>query len=116
MAARAEAGKRHVPLRRCVHCRRSLPQGRPQGGLLRLVSGDEGYVLDSERRLGGRGAWLCRDCAASLIAGNENSKQVRRTFGAQADRVRELLSAALGTDPARRTAVPGSEDGGVDVG
>lgn len=109
-------GSRHVPLRRCLYCRQSLPKGRADSGLIRLASDESGYRLDLERRLGGRGAWLCRDCAASLVAGNEKDKQVRRAFGAQADAMRDLLRQALAADPARRVDHTGQMDGGADVG
>ncbi len=106
---------RHVPLRRCLYCRVSQPAGKPAAGMFRLAVVDGVYRLDPSRRLGGRGAWLCRDCAASLVAGNEKEKQVRRTFGAQADAVRGQLEAALAAGPARRSPVPGNQDGGADV-
>ncbi len=107
---------RHLPLRRCLYCRQSLPQGKKRDGLIRLVGSESGYALDLERRLGGRGAWLCRDCAAALAFGNEKEKQVRRVFGAQADQVRDLLRQALAADPVRRTHHAGQMDGGADVG
>ncbi len=48
---------RHIPLRRCVACRRS----RPQAELIRFVRQGEGWQLDQERRTAGRGAWVCAD-------------------------------------------------------
>lgn len=107
---------RHVPMRRCLYCRVSQPSGRPASGMLRLAKVDGAYRLDEARRLGGRGAWLCRDCAATLVAGNQNDKQSRRAFGAQADDVRSQLLQALAAGPARRSPVSGNMDGGVDVG
>lgn len=109
--------KRHVPLRRCVVCRESWPQAE----LLRLTAGEDGaYRFDAKRRLGGRGTWVCHDCAAKAVAG-DNEKVLRRAFRAQAPQVLELLrraatlpgSAAPG--PRRPSAATARQDGGMDV-
>ncbi|MBS3966928.1 MAG: YlxR family protein [Truepera sp.] len=48
---------RHIPLRRCVACRRS----RPQAELIRFVQQEGIWQLDATRRAAGRGAWVCAD-------------------------------------------------------
>ena len=49
--------RRSAPLRTCVGCRRV----RPQAELLRLGRGPDGQVVpDPDRRVVGRGAYLCR--------------------------------------------------------
>jgi predicted RNA-binding protein YlxR (DUF448 family) len=55
------------PLRRCVACRTK----RPQRELLRLAVQEGRVVPDRDRRLQGRGAWLCRAeaCARTLKRG-----------------------------------------------
>ncbi len=80
----AEARTRHVPLRRCAVCRKVAPQSQ----LLRLVRQDDGYRLDPGRRLGGRGTWICADCAAE-----PNEKRLRQAFKGHAQQVRGLLAA-----------------------
>ncbi|HZJ08240.1 MAG TPA: YlxR family protein [Trueperaceae bacterium] len=108
---------RHVPLRRCVVCRDSFPQAE----LLRLTAGQDGtYQFDGQRRLGGRGTWVCRGCASDAVA-NDNEKVLRRAFRAQAPQVLELLRRAA-TRPAGPTPGPrrpstatARQDGGMDV-
>ncbi len=80
-----EARTRHVPLRRCAICRAVAPQSQ----LLRLVQQGDGYRLDIGRRLGGRGTWICAQCAA-----DPNEKRLRQAFKGQAQHVRGLLAAA----------------------
>ncbi len=46
---------KHIPLRRCVICRESLPQK----SLLRLVQNEGSWQFDLRRKAFGRGAWLC---------------------------------------------------------
>lgn len=108
---------RHVPLRRCVVCRSS----RPQAELLRLCHDESGTLVhDERRRLGGRGTWVCRDCAASAVA-NDDEKLLRRAFRAQAPQVLELLRRAAlpggsrASGPRRPTVASARQDGGMDV-
>lgn len=111
---------RHVPLRRCLYCRQSLPQGSKTEGLIRLVREESGYALDLSRKLGGRGAWLCRDCAASLAADDASNKaaekQARRAFGVQVTEMRDLLRRVLAADPARLDNASGQVDGQMEGG
>lgn len=82
------ARTRHVPLRRCVLCRAS----QARGDLIRLVQFDDGYRSDPARKLGGRGTWVCRSCAA-----DPNEKRLRQAFAGQAHAVRALLAGAVST-------------------
>lgn len=50
--------KGHVPERTCVLCRKKMPKGE----LIRHVFKDGEIVVDPEQKLGGRGAYLCKDC------------------------------------------------------
>lgn len=73
----------HVPLRRCVGCRRS----RPQAELLRFAQDEAGvWRLDAARRAGGRGSWVCRDTPACWTP-----KRLGRTFRGQTEHVCTLL-------------------------
>jgi len=75
--------KGHVPLRRCVGCRRV----RPQAELLRLAQDEAGgWRLDPARRAGGRGSWVCRDTPACWTP-----KRLGRSFRGQTETVCTLL-------------------------
>jgi len=81
----ARSTGRHVPLRRCVMCRTSLPKAE----LVRLVRDAEGrFALDPTSRAGGRGTWVCRRCA-----GDPADKRLKQAFRGQAAHVRTLLVA-----------------------
>ena len=83
----ARSTGKHVPLRRCVMCRASLPKAE----LIRLARGEEGrYELDLSGRAGGRGTWVCRSCAGDLA-----EKRLKQAFRGQATHVRSLLAAAV---------------------
>ena len=58
---------RHVPLRTCVGCKTSVPQG----GLVRVVLVGGRVVADPDRRAPGRGAWVhpTRECLAGAAKG-----------------------------------------------
>ena len=104
----------HVPMRRCVLCRTSLPQG----SLLRFVRGEDAYRFDQRRRLGGRGTWVCRECARVYAAHTltaANDKRLRSAFRGQALNMRELLQEALAAGPRRPSATTARQDGGMDV-
>jgi len=89
---------RHVPLRRCVTCRRSLPKAH----LLRLVRSADGWAHDAAGRGGGRGTWLCHDCLASLDT-RDTTRALARCFRHDAEQVRALLQT-LEVDPQARAA------------
>jgi predicted RNA-binding protein YlxR (DUF448 family) len=100
------ARAKHVPLRRCVVCRRS----RPQGELLRFYQEGETWRLDAARRAGGRGSWVCADQPTCW-----ELKRLRRTFRAQADAVHALL-VAYGERAQHTHESPDSPpDGGMNV-
>ncbi len=93
---------KHVPMRRCVICRASLPQAQ----LVRLVQQEGGAVrLDLTRRLGGRGTWVCRGCAAGT-----NEKRLRSVFKGNAQEVARLLSQVQAP-----SGVPNQDHGGMNV-
>lgn len=100
----AKPAERHVPLRRCAVCRDT----RPQAELIRLVQDEGAYRLDLARRLGGRGTWVCRACAAE-----PNEKKLRQAFRGQAQQVRALLVDALAVrpDPATQRAAGAGTEG-----
>lgn len=76
---------RHIPLRRCVVCRRQ----RPQAELLRFCRDPEGHWRsDPQGEAGGRGAWLCRDTPAC-----QHVKNLRRFFRSEAVSVAAQLNA-----------------------
>lgn len=101
---------KHVPLRRCVLCRASLPKAE----LVRLVRDVDGrFALDPTGRSGGRGTWVCRHCA-----GDPADKRLKQAFRGQAADVRTLL-AAIAEAPASAMAggTPRARhrDGGMNV-
>lgn len=102
---------RHVPMRRCVLCRASKPQAEQ----FRLVREGDAVSLDLARKLGGRGTWVCRSCAAA-----SNEKRLRHAFRGQAQQVAQLLSQALAARPQAEgastpTAATPSSHGGMNV-
>jgi predicted RNA-binding protein YlxR (DUF448 family) len=84
---------RHVPMRRCVRCRTSAPKAE----MLRVARTEDGtWRLDPTGDAGGRGAWLCPDCAARAT-----EKELRRAFRASAAEVAEALDRHVRERPAR---------------
>jgi len=84
---------RHVPMRRCVRCRLSAPQAE----LLRVARGVDGsWHLDPTGKAGGRGAWLCPDCAARA-----NERDLRRAFRRDAARLADELPGRAQERPVR---------------
>ncbi len=58
--------KGSAPRRSCLGCRAQ----KPQSELIRLAAVSGRLVYDPQRRLGGRGAWLCQgspDCLALAL-------------------------------------------------
>ena len=85
---------KHVPMRRCVACRRE----RPQGELVRFYKSEaEGWQLDTaylerNRKSDGRGAWVCADNPECWRV-----KKLKRFFRGQTERLHEeLLEHAKG--------------------
>lgn len=74
---------KHIPLRRCVVCRESLPQKE----LLRLAQKDGRWQFDLKRRAGGRGAWIC------LKEKCHEAKQLKRFFRNDAEHIAQELKA-----------------------
>lgn len=82
---------RHVPLRRCVACRSSLPKAE----LIRFRRDDRGvWQLDPGGKAGGRGAWLCLDCAAG-----GDTKRLHRFFRGHTPHIVAALAARTGAKP-----------------
>ena len=72
-------------MRRCVRCRTSAPKAE----LVRLWrTENETWCFDASGKAGGRGAWLCPDCAARAT-----ERELRRAFRGQAAAVAEELDA-----------------------
>lgn len=68
------ADRGHNPVRTCLACNGK----RPKGELLRLALDSEHsmVVLDQDRRLPGRGAYVCSGCLARL----RYNKRVQKAF------------------------------------
>ena len=78
--------RRHVPLRRCVACRASLPKAQ----LLRMVRSEAGWRLDVSGRAGGRGTWVCHQCVERLDE-RPTTRALGRAFRQDAAQVSALL-------------------------
>lgn len=85
---------------------------KPQAELIRLTREGDVVRLDLDRRLGGRGIWVCRDCAAA-----DNEKRLRQVFKGQAPQVAPLLASALTAAPQPRpgSATTNENNGGTNV-
>lgn len=98
---------RHVPLRRCAVCRTS----RTKEELVRLVRQGEAWVVDEERRMGGRGTWVCLACARGADA-KETRRGFARAFRQQADDVVVTLGSSMeGSGPTAREPRQGGMHG-----
>lgn len=60
----------HIPLRMCIACR----QMKPQNELIRFVReiNTGNIMLDTDKKLMGRGAYICRDTECIKKAGKKN--------------------------------------------
>lgn len=47
----------HIPQRMCIACRQMLPKG----DLIKAVKTENGAVIDTEKKLPGRGAYVCKN-------------------------------------------------------
>jgi uncharacterized protein len=80
---------KHIPLRRCVICRESLPQQT----LLRLVQNEGSWQFDLRRKALGRGIWLCLNSQCHEL------KSLKRFFKQDAQRISSelaIIKQALG--------------------
>lgn len=59
---------KHVPLRMCIACRNM----KPQGELIRIVKDSGEPKLDIDKKLFGRGAYLCRNAECIQKAEKRN--------------------------------------------
>ena len=71
------------PTRTCVGCRSAYPQDQ----LIRVARTPDGIRLDRERRLPGRGAYLCPDPTCITTAATRGAGRLRRALrgGTEAD-------------------------------
>lgn len=67
----------HIPLRMCVACRKMHPQNE----LIRLVNVNGAIKLDIDKKLFGRGAYICRsaECVAKARKKNILARHFRHT-------------------------------------
>lgn len=88
----------HTPIRMCVACRRR----RPRRELVRMVAGPDGVGLDVQRRLPGRGAYICPEVACVKAAKRRGARVVRQALraGGEYEVVSALSSIAAGKDVA----------------
>lgn len=59
---------KHIPLRMCVACRCM----KPQNELIRFVKNEGKPMLDTEKKMFGRGAYLCRSTECITKAKKKN--------------------------------------------
>lgn len=67
---------KHIPQRMCIACRTMCPQNE----LIRIVKDKEtGRIsLDTEKKLMGRGAYICKNSACAVMA--EKKRGLERHF------------------------------------
>ncbi|MEM6429514.1 MAG: DUF448 domain-containing protein [Deinococcota bacterium] len=111
-----QQARRHVPLRRCVVCRKQ----RPQAELVRLYRDTEGqWQLDLECNAGRRGAWLCaaKEGGQPACIG-ASAKPLQRFFRGQAQRVYDMLQTDVlkATDVLEPADVSGTKALQAEVG
>lgn len=75
--------RKHIPLRRCVACRKQ----RPQAEMLRFFKDSDGqWQFDKSKKSAGRGAWVCADNASC-----HEVKKLGRFFRAQVEDISKQL-------------------------
>jgi uncharacterized protein len=84
---------RHIPHRQCAGCNRR----RPQAELVRVAAVNGRVEIDRDRRLGGRGAYLCPDPECARRAARKGG--LSRRLRGPADGVSEL-AGRLPVEPA----------------
>lgn len=70
MSDQADKSSGHIPLRTCLGCRKVKSQRELKRVALIIDDSGRKIVWDEARKLGGRGAWICRDstdCLSSAI-------------------------------------------------
>lgn len=70
---------KHIPMRMCVTCRTM----RPQSELIRIVCGENDIQTDENKKLFGRGAYICRDekCIKAAAKKNLLARHFKRNVG-----------------------------------
>ena len=64
----------HIPQRMCVACRKMQPQGE----LIRFVHTEDGVKIDMNKKLFGRGAYICKNVACVKLA--KKKRGIERHF------------------------------------
>ena len=101
---------KHVPMRRCVACRRE----RAQRDLVRFYKREPaGWQLDlsyleRERKSDGRGAWVCADNPECWRV-----KKLKRFFRGQTEHLHEALLARAKGQPKREVSLQRVNDAGI---
>jgi len=86
------------PWRRCIGCR----QAKPAREMLRIAAREGESVLDEERVLPGRGAWICKSarCAEVASKGRQVSRALKgKAKEPEAARLQGWIAAALPLTP-----------------
>ncbi len=81
-----------IPHRQCAGCNRR----RPQAELVRVAAVNGRVELDRDRRLGGRGAYLCPNAGCARMAARKGG--LGRRLRGRADGI-EQLAALLPVEP-----------------
>lgn len=64
----------HIPERTCAVCRRKFPKSE----LIRIARTADGFCVDAEHKLGGRGVYVCAN--PECVAGCVRKKALNRSF------------------------------------
>jgi uncharacterized protein len=100
LKAKTEPRRKHVPLRTCIACRRTLGKR----DLVRIVrSPIAGVVVDPTGKQGGRGAYLChnRACWEQALAGGRLAAALKGPLEpAELSQLREFQSSLPRTQDA----------------
>ena len=69
--------ERYIPVRKCIACRTCFPQNE----LIRVAVTKHGLKLDIQRKLPGRGLYICRNSSCTDTAFSKNcfAKSLRRS-------------------------------------
>lgn len=65
---------KHIPLRMCVGCR----QMQPKHELIKIVKADGALVIDRQKKMFGRGAYLCQNRECIALA--QKKRALERSF------------------------------------
>ena len=73
--------EKKVPERRCIGCMTS----KPKKELIRIVAGPDGLQIDTNGKMPGRGAYLCRseECAKLAVKKNAFGRNLKTEISRQ---------------------------------